>query len=96
MRKDPLEEIVKTEAVYKEEQALRRCKHPNLHFQNAGNRLRCVDCKRYWIAGWKNPQNGMETTITEYGYQNPDILDSEFRHSPNETPRRAPVEQKIR
>jgi hypothetical protein len=33
----------------------------------------------------------METDVTDYTYQNPQIMDHEFRHSPDEAPRRSKV-----
>lgn len=74
------------------EEEARRCKHPHVKFENWGNAVRCVDCKRYWLAGWKDPK-GMETMMTDFTYRNPEMGPDEFRHSPNETPRR---EGKIR
>ena len=91
--KDPLDQAVKRVELAKKEMERAACKHPHLHFQNAGHQIRCVDCKRYWIAGLVMPR-GNESTITDFAYRNPSILDSEFRHSPNESPRTAPVPKK--
>jgi len=86
--KDPLERAAKTEEMYKEELAARAgCKHPNIHFQSSGRKIRCIDCKRFWLAGWVGA-NDMETDVADYTYQNPAIMDHEFRHSPDEAPRR--------
>jgi hypothetical protein len=83
------EDLLKAEAA-----ARSACMHPNIFFQNSGNRLRCVDCKRFWMAG--TTTNGVDMAMPDFTYQNPQIFDSEFRHSPNELPRRRPVEKKIR
>ena len=89
--KDPLAKAAQTEEAYKEQLAkLAGCKHPNVHFQNSGRKIRCIDCPRFWIAGWVSP-NGMETDVADYTYQNPQIMDHEFRHSPDEAPRRKPI-----
>jgi hypothetical protein len=91
-KKDPLAAAVKREELRKAEEEAKKCKHPHLHFQNFAHRLRCVDCKRHWIAGLK--VNGQEFNISDAGYWNPDVLDTEFRHSPSEAPRIAPVPKK--
>jgi hypothetical protein len=88
VKKDLLEKAAQTEETFKAEEAARLgCKHPHIHFQNSGRRLRCIDCKRFWLAGWVGT-NGMETDVADYAYQNPAIMDYEFRHSPDEAPRR--------
>ncbi len=71
---------------------LKKCMHPNVHFQESGSKIRCIDCKRYWLAGWVPEGSKLETTMYDFAYRNPAILDHEFRHSPNE-PRRQPVKK---
>ena len=79
-----------------EDEERRNCKHPHIKFERYGNALRCVDCKRYWLAGWVNPTDGAETMMTDFTYGNFALGDGEFRHSPNEVPRREPTSKKIR
>lgn len=89
-RKDPLDAVVKRIEELAKKEVDAACKHPHVHFQKSGSQIRCIDCKRYWIAGWKTPK-GLETTITDFAYMNPYILDHEFRHSPNEPARQSPL-----
>ncbi len=96
MKKDLLEKAAKTEETYKAAEALRtHCGHPHIHFQESGRKIRCIDCKRFWLAGWTGPK-GVETDVTDYTYRNPAIMDNEFRHSPNEAPRRTTARKVIR
>lgn len=78
--KDPLKAAADRETLRKAEEAKvemrKSCKHPSLHFQQMGSRIRCADCKRYWIAGWVGPR-GHETDIADYGYRNPGFLEGE-------------------
>jgi hypothetical protein len=74
VKKDPLEGVAK-------EEERRTCTHPNLQFSMWGYRLTCIDCKRRWIAA------NDKFEIPDYTYCNPKI-EGEFRHSPNEAPRR--------
>ena len=81
MTADPLEK-------HAQEQERRSCKHPNVQFKRMGFELSCVDCKRRWCAAI----DGFD--IADFTYLNPQISESEFRHSPNELPRREPKPEK--
>ncbi len=87
MKPDPLADVAEE---FSAEEQRRKCKHPHLHFESYGKSLRCIDCKRYWLAGWVDPR-GMETMMTDFTYMNPEIQDSEFRHTPNEVSRQEPT-----
>jgi hypothetical protein len=91
-KKDPLDAAIERMEMQKAEELLAKCKHPNVRFQQYGFRIRCVDCPRYWIAGLK--VKNLETNVADAGYANFYMMENEFRHSPNEVPRIAPVQKK--
>lgn len=81
-KNDPLVEVAK---------AAKRavCLHPHVKFSRFGFQIQCVDCPRRWVAAMDH--NGIQYDIADFSYANPKILDNEFRHSPNETPRTDPI-----
>ena len=73
--KDPLAEVAQAES----------CTHPHLQFERKGFQMRCLDCKRRFVAALDN--KGVEFDVADFTYWNPKIVDGEFRHSPHEAVR---------
>jgi len=76
------------------DEANRNCKHLHMRFELQGAALRCIDCKRRYLAGWTDPNTKMETFMFEFGYHNPKIADGSFRHSQEEPVREKPLDEK--
>lgn len=76
------------------DEAKRNCKHLHMRFERSGAVLRCIDCKRHYLAGWIDPNTKMETFMFEFGYSNPKIMDGSFRHSQEEPVREVPLGEK--
>lgn len=73
-------------AIFAKAEQQKTCKHPHLQFDRWGFQLKCIDCKKRWVAAWTDPQ-GKDLDLPDVTYINPALTSAEFRHSPSEAPR---------